>query len=79
MKQLDLVRQGFEDPEMMVAVPPAGAQSQEPPMPMPSPLRVLAYTLLAVVLTVALCFCIQMGVMLYDFYLIIQWLGGLAE
>lgn len=69
----------FEEPEMMVTIPHAGDQPQEPPMPMPSPLRVLAYALIAVVLTVAICVCIQMAVMIYDFYSIIQWLGGLAE
>jgi hypothetical protein len=73
------VQQEFERPEMMVTVPPAGDQPQEPPMPMPSPLRIIAYAVLLVVLSVAICVCIQMAMMIYDFYSILQWLGGLAE
>lgn len=53
--------------------------SQESPVPMPQPLRVLAYAVIVSVLAVSLYVCVQTAVMLYDFYLIIQWLGGLAQ
>lgn len=48
-------------------------------MPIPSPLRILAYAALTSALVVALYVCAQTAVMIYDFYQILQWLGEMAE
>jgi len=79
VQQLDVVQQEFEDPAMMGVVPQTGTPLQDPHVPMPSPLRALLYALLAATLAFAAYICVETVKMLYDFYLIIQWLGGLAE
>lgn len=65
---------------MMVRVPHVGTLSQQEfAVPIPSPLRALAYALLATVLVFAVYMCVQAAVMIYDLYMILQWLGGLSE
>lgn len=79
MQQLDVVRQEFEDPAMMGGDPQTGTPLQDPHVPMPSPLRVLLYTLLAAALTLAAYVCVEMALMIYEIYTVIQWLGEIAE
>lgn len=79
MQQLDVVRQEFDGTAMMDPVPQTGTPLLDLHVPMPSPLRALLYALLITALSVALYFCVQTALMIYDFYLIIQWLGDFAE
>lgn len=64
---------------MMVHAPTGTPSPQESPVPMQSPLRLLAYALLSLVTSVVAYFCVHVAVMLYDIYTIIQWLGKLAQ
>lgn len=48
-------------------------------MPMPSPLRLLAYALAAILIPVAVFFVIQGAVMLYDLYEFLQWVEEYGE
>lgn len=79
MQQLDVVRQEFENPEMMGGDPQTGTPLQDPHVPMPSPLRVLLYILLASAVTLATYACVEMAIMIYDLYTLIQWLGEITE
>lgn len=64
---------------MMDSVPHVGASPQDLSVPMPSPLRALLYALLVFILAVSVYVCVEMAMMVYDFYQIIQWLGGLPH
>lgn len=64
---------------MMGTDPHVGTLPQEFAVPMPSPLRILAYAALTSALIVAVYICTQAAVMIYDFYQILQWLGEMAE
>jgi hypothetical protein len=64
---------------MMAGDPHVGTLPQEFAVPMPSPLRILAYAALVSALIVAVYFCVQAAVMIYDLYSILQWLGGMTE
>ena len=64
---------------MMVGDPHVGTLPQESAVPMPSPLRLLAYIVLISVIAVSVYICFEMAMMVYDFYLILQWLGEVAE
>lgn len=66
-------------PAMMVIDPHVGTLPQESAVPMPSPLRVLAYAVLISALALAVYFCVEMAMMLYDFYMILQWLEGISR
>lgn len=79
MQQLDTMHQQFEDPAMMVTTPQTGTLPQDPHVPMPSPLRALLYALLLASTAIAAYFCVEMALMLYDLYTVIQWLGEIAE
>ena len=63
----------------MASVPHVGALSRDPSVPLPSPLRAVAYALLLVSLSVSAYICTQMILLVYHFYLVLQWLGKLAE
>lgn len=63
---------------MMGADPSSGTLLQDTPVPMPSPLRTLLYALLTVIMIFAVYICVQTAMMIYDFYQILQWLGGLT-
>lgn len=79
MQPLNVVEQEFDGAAMMAAVPQTGTLLQDPHVPMPSPLRALLYAVVVALLAVSLYVCIETALMIYDFYQIIQWLGGLAE
>jgi len=79
VQQLDVVRQEFDTPEMMAVVPHTGTPVQDPLVPMPSPLRAALCALAACTVALAAYVCIEGALMLYDFYLIIQWIGELGE
>jgi hypothetical protein len=44
-----------------------------------SPLRALAYAVLAVAVVLALYFFVQAAMMLYDLYQILEWMEGLSR
>lgn len=46
---------------------------------MPSPLRTLALTLTALCVSISLYIYVRAAVMLYEWYLIIQWIGSLGR
>lgn len=84
LEPLDGVCEQGRGPAMMggiphVGIPHVGIPLQDSTVPMPSPLRALFYVLALAVLSVAVYICVQTALMIYDFYLIIQWLGGLAQ
>lgn len=48
-------------------------------MPMPSPLRILAYALAVILIPAAVFFLVQGAVMLYDLYEFLQWVERYGE
>lgn len=48
-------------------------------MPIPSPLRILAYAVLTSAVAVALYFLVQTAVMFYDLYQILEWAEGASR
>lgn len=79
MEQLDVRCAEANMPAMMSTDPHTGTLPQESVVPMPSPLRALAYAVLTSALIIAVYFCVEMAMMVYDFYLILQWIGGLSQ
>jgi hypothetical protein len=63
---------------MIFPVPLTGASPQELTVPIPSPLRGALQCLFYALVATALYVDIQMAILIYDWYQILQWLGELS-